>query len=454
MGAYFKGRKIGYVHSLTEKGRLNGDPVIRVGNHAHVDMEVQGEKRLTRLDQECYLDRDGNLHSFNYDQSIMGHRLVVRGKRRGDELVVEIDAGGSKRKKTFKVTNDLYTSGLIKYALLKEKLGAGDEREFDILLEPLLAVEKIHIKVLEESKGYVDGKDTTILTVEENFKGITGILRLTADGRTIEELSPQGFRLLPVSREEAKTDVAPLPITELLTASRIDVEKRIDHPEKVERLDLLLKNLPPGFAVKEGRGQKIIKAKRGDEGIDYHFRIERITLPDDATSLPARERDLAIYLAADHVINSDEEAIVNKAREIVGDEKNTLRAAEKIYRWVYENIDKKLIDTVSALDTLKSGEGECQAHSNLFAALARSAGIPAKVVSGIVYSREFEGFMYHAWNEVYAGEWISLDATLGEFPANATHVKLAEGGLAEQLKVMALVGRVGAEVTDIKYAKE
>jgi len=66
----------------------------------------------------------------------------------------------------------------------------------------------------------------------------------------------------------------------------------------------------------------------------------------------------------------------------------------------------------------------------LLAASARSRGIPARVVSGLVYTDRFSGkkevFSPHTWVQAWTGKrWTSYDAGLGEF--DATHIALAVG---------------------------
>ena len=50
-------------------------------------------------------------------------------------------------------------------------------------------------------------------------------------------------------------------------------------------------------------------------------------------------------------------------------------------------------------------------------ALARSAGLPARTVSGLIYLND--RFYYHAWAEVYLADWIAVDPTFDQFPADA-----------------------------------
>lgn len=450
LGAYFEGKKIGHIHRVTSEGSLHGKPSTSVMSYAAVELEVAGEKSRTELEQTGYADEEGLLDSFIYSQRIMGHQMLIKGERLGDELLVEINSGSEKRRKRFPFTEDLYTTGLLTGAILKRAFSVGEEYEVNVLLEPLLSVQSVKIKAISERKGFVGGKETTIYTFEESFKGIRGNITLTAEGLTLEEVSPNGFKLIREEEKEAKAGIKSLSMVDLLMASRVEIEKPLSHPRAMRAMTIRLSGIPENFPLMNDDNQKVTLSGKASGGLEYTFNINVKDPVDRGVEIPVKDTLFTLYLASDHVVNSDNRLIVKKAKEIVGSEKSALKAAKLIHRWVNGNIEKKLIDTVSALDTLESREGECQAHSNLFAALARAAGIPAKVISGLVYSKEFEGFMYHAWNEFYAGKWIAVDTTLGNFPADATHIKLAEGGLEEQLKIMGLVGKVKAEVVEGK----
>ena len=89
---------------------------------------------------------------------------------------------------------------------------------------------------------------------------------------------------------------------------------------------------------------------------------------------------------------------------------------------------------------LRTRRGDCNEHAVLLAALARAAGIPARVVAGAVYADD--GFYYHAWNELWLGAWVSADAVFDQMPADATHVKLVEGGPERHLALAELVGQL------------
>jgi transglutaminase-like putative cysteine protease len=55
-------------------------------------------------------------------------------------------------------------------------------------------------------------------------------------------------------------------------------------------------------------------------------------------------------------------------------------------------------------------------------------------------------FYYHAWPEVWLGEWVAVDPTLGQYPADASHLRFILGGLARQVELIRLIGRLQLEV--------
>jgi hypothetical protein len=130
--------------------------------------------------------------------------------------------------------------------------------------------------------------------------------------------------------------------------------------------------------------------------------------------------------------------------------------AEALTRYVNGLLEKKpTISIPSAREVLRTKVGDCNEHTALYVAMARALGIPARISVGLVFVRG--AFYYHAWPEVYLDEgsrglWLPVDPTLNEFPADATHVRLARGGLDRQTAILPLVGRLKMTVLDLDVA--
>jgi len=93
---------------------------------------------------------------------------------------------------------------------------------------------------------------------------------------------------------------------------------------------------------------------------------------------------------------------------------------------------------------LAARRGDCNEHTVLYVALARAAGLPARAAAGLVH---LDGrFYYHAWPEVWLGDWVAVDPTLDQFPADATHLRFVVGGLARQVELVRMIGKLKLEV--------
>ena len=137
--------------------------------------------------------------------------------------------------------------------------------------------------------------------------------------------------------------------------------------------------------------------------------------------LPVSDPALASFLKPTREIRSDDQTVIAQAREIAGEDRDAWSVTRKLSDWTYKNLKWKHVDAADAAETLATREADCVEFSQLFVAMARSLGLPARIVSGLAY--DGSSFGGHAWVEVYAGQWIELDPTWGTDFVDATHLK-------------------------------
>lgn len=120
--------------------------------------------------------------------------------------------------------------------------------------------------------------------------------------------------------------------------------------------------------------------------------------------------------------------IVQTAMDLKGDETNVYNLISKTYEYVIGKIDYSTVkrfginERQGALKTLKGGAAVCMEYSDLFIALMRSQGVPARAAYGYGYSAlDYETSssqtINHQWAEVYIpsiASWINVDTTWGE----------------------------------------
>ena len=84
--------------------------------------------------------------------------------------------------------------------------------------------------------------------------------------------------------------------------------------------------------------------------------------------------------------------------------------------------------TTSAIEAFRLGQGVCQDHAHIFIACCRSIGLPARYVSGYLFTEDGSLMQTHAWAEVYLPDdgWQSFDVSNG-CRTYGVHIRLACG---------------------------
>ena len=195
-----------------------------------------------------------------------------------------------------------------------------------------------------------------------------------------------------------------------------------------------------GFALDGGR-----QSLRGDT---LAVTREPVNTGDAPYTMPmplAMRMSFRHELSPEALIQSTDARIVELARRIRGDSRDPLVAARRINQWVHDSLEKTVAVTIpSAIQVLASRKGDCNEHTQLFIALSRAAGVPARAAAGL--ARVGNKFYYHAWPEVFVGRWIAVDPTFGQFPADAEHLRFVYGGLARQAELLRLMGTLKIDV--------
>lgn len=152
-------------------------------------------------------------------------------------------------------------------------------------------------------------------------------------------------------------------------------------------------------------------------------------------------------LRAEPFVESTHPEIVALAQRLARGMRDPRIVAQRINEWVYDSVRKEItIGIPSALHVYHTRRGDCNEHAQLYVAIARAAGIPARIASGLAY---VDGkFYYHAWPEVMLRGWVAVDPTFGQFPADASHIRFVTGGLGRQAELLRLVGALNIDVIE------
>jgi hypothetical protein len=420
MSIYFKDTKIGFTNTVISQDVDSGTAGYRINETALLRLNILGEDRFIRIKGNSFFSENYSLKNFYYKLTSGTYKIDISGRSIGHVLKIRIDTGAAYIEKDIALKNNILISNSISPMLLFKRLDKDKELSFDIF-DPLsmsanrVAVKNIGTETLE-SNGIKYESDI----YEIDCYGIKTRTWLTKDGDILKEESGLGFTMRKENAKDAM-DIA-MPVSkaghDLLSEFSLVSDVQIPDPRNVSYLKI----------EKDGSCIEIFKDKEPESSRVLNIPIENI--PEEP------------------FIQSGHAEISRLADEIIGTEKNSWVAAKKILKWVYDNLRKTpTLSIPSALDVLATREGDCNEHTVLFTALARSAGISAKMIAGLVY---LDGaFYYHAWPQIYVGEWIDMDPTLGQEIADATHIPLVEGGVKEQLELIRIIGQ--SRITVIEY---
>lgn len=414
--------------------------------------------RLQRVDAIF----DGDLGRFDARSRVLGDSI----------LAVTIIANGDSQLTRIPLTGPITLS-----TLLPLRLAFGGELEpgrtyQSRLFDPLLlAAHPIHVRVAAESTLVVADSahlDSTTMVwlpvqfdtvrtfrIDQDANGVRTSSWIDAQGRLVRmsnavgysversafELAYENFRRRDTARV-ARASMVPAPgaIVPLTAAAAGLTGER----EPLARLRLRFAGVPS--TLLDGGRQRVSG--------DTLTIVRESAMQAHATPyrLPSRDTAHARWLLPEPLIQSNDPGIMAQARQILGGsrgERGPSRAAELLTRWVHRHVRTGGAgggkgSVPSAVRVLQQGGGDCNEATTLFVALARAAGLPARTVAGLLYR---DGrFYYHAWPEVYLRDWVAVDPLLDQFPADAARLRLTVGGLARQVELIPLVGRLKLEV--------
>lgn len=426
VGIYLSGKKIGYSHTETLNKGLNG----RLGSHtvsySIIKVGVLGQQLVMETEGKTWFDPEGNVLRIVYRIESGGRVSDVIAVVDGDSLHVTSKMAGNTVKKTLEIPDGKRmvadpTMDFIDPSSMKKKI------EF-VTFDPNF------LALVEGSVRYGGREKTTVWDIEvdahvliiDDPRAVMKVY-ISAKGDMIKATGPLGMELLPETKESAMN----LDATDDGPDIAFSTSTRPDKEIKNYRTSTLLKMRVTGTDIghiPSGGHQSVKK-----DGDGWTLTVHPIQ-PDSSKAVTINEaaRKQMRWTKPDSRIESESPTFVILADKIVGEETNVIKAAEKVRKYVYSIIKANagigLIRDSSEI--LATKEGVCRDHAILSAAIMRAAGIPTRMVSGMVYAQG--QFFYHAWVEVFDGErWIGFDSTRPESRLSATHIKTGQGTIKQ-----------------------
>ena len=454
-GVYYRGEKLGFTVSQTvavDGGEGLEEGGFELQEDGQLQMALLGAHTITTLHTAARVNRAFELQSFEFSLDPGTGPIRIGGIVRDLDLDISITSGGRTRTEIRRLPERPMLSLNLVRRLADGGLKPGAVHRWNLFDPATLRNAPVTVTVREREIVRSVAAPIPAFRVDMEFTGLTTTAWITDTGEIVREESPLGFIIVREPQERARALAIDGGIREdLLEASAVVptiAPRRPPIPPIVEardvrKLRLRIEGADLSSSDLQGAGQRVTG------------NIVEIVDAQTLVAGPA-EPDVAAYLAPEPLIESDDADIRAAARGAVGEAVGTRVRAEVLTRFVNSTLQKKpTVSLPSAREVLRTRIGDCNEHTALFVALARSVGVPSRIAAGLAFVRG--GFYYHAWPEVYIDEgalgyWLPVDPTFNQFPADATHLRLARGGLDRQAAIIPLIGRVKIEIVDVEVA--
>lgn len=424
-GLYQGEHKIGHTRRLTTRT----DEGWRFRDESTFVLAMLGtpQRVTTTLDAET--DGTFALRRFQFVLTSPAATFAATGQSDGRTLEARYGAQGRGDTLTLPLAEPIHLPGMLRPRIAAASPAPGTRYAHEVLSPMTLRNEPV--STLVEARETLDGR--SVLRLVEESQGMKARVWVADDGSVVREEAQMGFQLRAEPRAQALAGIDEDAPVDIAVSTRIPLRGTVSAPRDRARLVLRVTGEAAARIPQSPPRQRVAA------GV---LTIVREALPSRGGAAAAPPDDVRAWLAPSPFIESDHPTIAARARAIVGDEADPVARARALTRWVHASMTPEPTMTVpSAREVLRTMRGDCNEHAVLLAALARAAGIPARVAAGAVHLDD--GFYYHAWTELWlSGRWISADAVFDQMPADATHVKLLEGGPERHLELAQVVGRL------------
>ncbi|HLC73688.1 MAG TPA: transglutaminase-like domain-containing protein [Candidatus Nanoarchaeia archaeon] len=221
--------------------------------------------------------------------------------------------------------------------------------------------------------------------------------------------------------DHLNTELTLLPVTD--SRQKVQSLQIISEPEaSIEQKNYIL------YKWNEFNNEYIFGLKGSIQTFNKIYEIPNAKFP-----ILSVDKSLRQYLEPTDNIDINDE-IITKASSLAQDKNNLFEVTFTVADWVKANIEYDL-NTLTATAVQKSSwvldnrQGVCDEITSLFISMLRSIGVPARFVSGMVYTNLDYTFGNHGWAEVYfeGYGWVPFDVTFGQYGwIDPSHVKLSD----------------------------
>ncbi len=426
MRVTLEGRKIGHLHSIR---KVEGDRVVTTST-TRFEIDRGGTPLVFESSERHTETVAGVPLEFEAITQMGGTRNSVRGRIANARLHVEQQTGDAVDTRTLPWPTGAVLSEGARLRQMAAGLAPGTTLSIPTYLGDSLTAATTNLRVVGRERVMLSGRSAVLVRVEQSIEvggarieGTVWVDRWHRAQRVRLPLLGVALEMLDCDRACA---LAPNQSTDVLARTLVEAPTGFDRDilDGPVRYRIRIAPSAGNARLAETAEQRV----RRVPGSTQEWEVLVTPIAGRAASAGPVPAD-AFSTAW---LQSDDADVKRLARTAVGAVSGAAERMSLLEAAVRKHIGRKnlSIGYASAAETADSGEGDCTEHALLLAAMARSVGIPSRVVSGLAFAPEFVDrkrvFVPHAWTQAWVdGRWRSYDAALAGFDAG--HIAFGVG---------------------------
>jgi len=434
---YTGSKKIGLASTTFKRV---GDEII-IQHEREIKVRKEGHERLHLEMLKCLSDPNYSIKSFEYTSRLKGEKgIKITGEVDSEDIVFFLES--PEKRKVFKTPRegrDFYLPTTFIPALVQKNPSPNSAFIIPMIDFYNFSINEVKV-LLEEIRPLKAG--VTILSLYK-FKAGNTIWWSSDRGIIVKEKSPTGITLYSQVEPFVK-DPADRVLFDYTALPSIKSNKLLSDTETLNMLKVKIR----GFDLKPNLYRNSLITLDNDvltiEAADVED-VQRKTyrLPHERDTLPMKK-----YLSHDAWVKSNYKPLRDTGRIFAKSYDNdAFRFTHYLTGYLFRLVRTNPMFILSdAKDILKSLSGDYLERTIMFASYSRAAGLPTRLVGGLVY--QYGYFYFHTWPEVWFDKWIPVDPTLVQFPADVTHIPLKEGTLMDITSIVEDLKTVTIEIVE------
>lgn len=428
-------KKIGYATTTIEKA---GDEII-IKHKREIKALINKEEKTLIEELRCLSNLSYSLKSLDFASHYKDEEGVkVKGEVSEDEIIFFLES--PQKKKTYKITTggkDVFLPITLIFAINQRNPSPDTPFTIPTLDIPTLTIIDLKV-ILQEIRPIKSG--INILSLNK-FQMGNSIIWTGENGVIIKEETPSG-RILYLQDESIAKETNGKKLFDYTALPSFKSNRFIPDAEALSLLKVKIKGMPLYPQLYENSYVTLEKSAL----LIRKANIEK--LKEETHTLPYKESEFSIYLKPDKWVMSDYKPLHDTGLVYAKSYQfNALELSMYLKNYVFNIIKTSpnffLLDSSVVLRMLS---GDYLEKSAMFASYSRAAGLPTRLIGGLVYRNGY--FYFHTWPEVWLDRWVPADPSLAQFPADATHIPLKEGTLEDIVSIINDLKKLEIEVLE------